>query len=145
MGALYTIEMWLDEYFSIFSKLLISWLWNKYKNVLGKCKGGSPFGEFQSCKWQILLATEVGAQRCSIEKVFLEISQNSQENRCARVSFLIKMQASFKKETLAQVLSCKCYEISKNTFAYRTPPVAASMPNAFFPISIWGEWNLNYL
>ena len=28
------------------------------------------------------------------EKVFLEISQNSQENTCARVSFLIKLQAS---------------------------------------------------
>ena len=28
------------------------------------------------------------------EKVFLEISQNSQENSCVRVSFLIKLQAS---------------------------------------------------
>ena len=27
------------------------------------------------------------------KKVFLEISQNSQENTCARVSFLIKLQA----------------------------------------------------
>ena len=35
-------------------------------------------------------------QRCSVKmlnKVFLEISQNSQENTCARVSFLIKLQA----------------------------------------------------
>ena len=32
--------------------------------------------------------------RFSIEKVFLEISQNSQENTCARASFLIKLQAS---------------------------------------------------
>ena len=31
-------------------------------------------------------------QRCSVKKVFLEISQNSQKNPCARVSFLIKMQ-----------------------------------------------------
>ena len=30
--------------------------------------------------------------RWSIEKVFLEISQNSQENNCARISFLIKLQ-----------------------------------------------------
>ena len=29
-----------------------------------------------------------------IKKVFLEISQNSQENICARVSFLIKLQVS---------------------------------------------------
>ena len=31
-----------------------------------------------------------------------------------------------KKETLAQVFSCDLYEISKNTFSYKTPPVAAS-------------------
>ena len=37
---------------------------------------------------------EAVVQRCSAKKVFLEISQNSQENTCARVSFLIKLQAS---------------------------------------------------
>ena len=31
-----------------------------------------------------------------------------------------------KKETLAQVFSCEFCEISKNTFSYRTPLVAAS-------------------
>ena len=31
-----------------------------------------------------------------------------------------------KKESLAQVLSCEFGKISKNTFCYRTPPVAAS-------------------
>ena len=31
-----------------------------------------------------------------------------------------------KKETLAQVFSCKCCKISKNTFSYRPPPGAAS-------------------
>ena len=37
-------------------------------------------------------------------------------------------QANFiKKETLAQVFSCEFCEISKNTFSYRTPPVAASV------------------
>ena len=30
-------------------------------------------------------------QKCSVKKVFLKISQNSQENTCARVSFLIKL------------------------------------------------------
>ena len=38
----------------------------------------------------LLRKTEAVAQRCSVKKVFLEISQNSQENTCARVSFLIK-------------------------------------------------------
>ena len=37
--------------------------------------------------------TEAVAQRYFIEKVLLEISQNSQENTCARVTFLIKLQA----------------------------------------------------
>ena len=54
------------------------------------------------------------------KKVFLEISQISQENTCARVSFLIKLQSwacnFIKKESLAQVLSCEFCEISKNTF-----------------------------
>ena len=35
--------------------------------------------------------TEAVAQRCSVEKVLLEVSQNSQENTCARVSFLKKL------------------------------------------------------
>ena len=49
---------------------------------------------------------EAVALRCSIERMFLEISKNSQENTCARVSF----------EILAQVFSCEFCEIFKNTF-----------------------------
>ena len=44
------------------------------------------------------------------------MSQISQENTCTRI----------KKETLAQVLSYKFCETSKNTFLYRAPLVAAS-------------------
>ena len=65
-------------------------------------------------------------RRCSVRKMFLEMSQNSQENTCARVSFLIKACNFIKKEALAQVFSCKFCEILKNTFLYRTPLVAAS-------------------
>ena len=36
---------------------------------------------------------EAVVQRCSVKKMFLEISQNSQKNTCARVSFLIKLQS----------------------------------------------------
>ena len=52
------------------------------------------------------------------KKVFLEISQSSQENTCARVSLLIKLQACnfVKKETLAQVFTCEFCEIFKSTF-----------------------------
>ena len=73
---------------------------------------------------------EAVARRCSIQKVFVEILQISQENTCAIVSFLIKFQAEaynfIKKKTLGQVFSCEYWEISCNTFSYRTPPVAAS-------------------
>ena len=34
-----------------------------------------------------MLLIEAVVQTCSVKKVFLEISQNSQENTCARVSF----------------------------------------------------------
>ena len=47
-----------------------------------------------------------------------------------RISKVSKLQAEacnfIKKEALAQVFSCEFCEISKNTFSYRTPPVAAS-------------------
>ena len=53
----------------------------------------------------IVIKTEAVAQRCSVKKVFLK----------------------FRKihKTLAQVSSCEFCEISKNTFSYRAPPVAA--------------------
>ena len=60
--------------------------------------------------------------RCSVKQMFLEISQNSYENTCVRVSFLIKLQ----NETLAQLFSCEFCEIFKNIFLRRTPVVAAS-------------------
>ena len=34
--------------------------------------------------------SEAVVQRCSVKKLFLEISQSSQDNNCARVIFLIK-------------------------------------------------------
>ena len=58
--------------------------------------------------------SEAVAQRCFMEKVFLETSQNSQENTSAKVSFLIKLQAwglNFEFWILVNFV-----EISKNTF-----------------------------
>ena len=65
-------------------------------------------------------------QRFSVKNVFIEILQNSQENTCARVSFLIKVIWHYVKKTLAQVFFCEFYEISKSTFSYRKPLVGAS-------------------
>ena len=81
---------------------------------------------------KIYLQTEVVTDRCSIKQVFLEISQNSQENACARVTFLIKF--FIKKETLAQVLSCEFCEIPKSNCSYRTPLVAASASTSILPV-----------
>ena len=86
-------------------------------------------------------------QRCSIKKVFLKISQYSQENTCAKASFLIKLQASgMKQETLEQVFSCEFCEISKNTFLHRTPLVAASVSSPKtgykFPLPMLG-WSFS--
>ena len=57
---------------------------------------------------------------CSVKKVFLEISQNLQENTCSRVFI--------EKETLAQVFSCEFCEVSKNTYFHRTPLLVACDP-----------------
>ena len=78
----------------------------------------------KTIKRKSLPNTEAVAQKCSVKKVFLEISQNLQGNTRARVSFLFKK--FIKKETLAPVFSWGFCEISKNNFSYRTPLVAAS-------------------
>ena len=46
----------------------------------------------KKASYPIFVFTEAVVWRCSVKKVFLGISQNSQENTCARVSFLIKLQ-----------------------------------------------------
>ena len=64
--------------------------------------------------WKRIITIEAVSQRCSVKKVFLEISQNSKENNCAR------------KITLSLLFSCRFCEITKNAFSYWTPPVAPS-------------------
>ena len=59
----------------------------------------------------VLIVTETATEGVLWKKVFLKISQNSQEN--AWVSFLIMLWAW--QETLAQVFSCEFCEIFKNT------------------------------
>ena len=78
---------------------------------------------------------EAVTQRCSVEKVFLEILQNSQENTCARA-------CNFIKKILTQVFSCEFCEISKDTFSYRTPSVAASEKEEFINYLITVVWLL---
>ena len=67
----------------------------------------------------ILKYSEATTRGVLLKKVFLVISQNSQENTCVRVSFLIKLQAA--PATFLWIL-----RNFKNTVFYRTPLVAAS-------------------
>ena len=64
--------------------------------------------------------TEEATRAVLWKKVFLEISENSQENTRARVSFLIKLQAwglkLYQKIDSGTVVFLRILEISKNTF-----------------------------
>ena len=86
------------------------------------------------------------------KKVFLEISQNSPENTCARVSFFIKLQASsifIKKETLV-----RCFPVNFAKF-FRTPTLqntSGRLHSLFFcslhthfKISIYSQQSLHIL
>ena len=53
-----------------------------------------------------------------ITKIFCEYKKHKKYNS--------KSPVVFKKETLAQMFSCEFCEISKNTFFYKTLPLAAS-------------------
>ena len=75
-------------------------------------------------------STEAVAQRYSVKKVFLKLSQNLKENTRVRVAFLTKLQASglqlYLKKTLAHVFNYEFCKISRNTSIYKTTPVGAS-------------------
>ena len=70
-----------------------------------------------------------------LEKVFLEISQNSQENTCARVSFLIKLQARlrtpfFQNTSGRLLLSIKLHYKSLGLIKITSPPNLVSNKNS---------------
>ena len=75
--------------------------------------------------WKVLWNSRSSHRRCSIKKVFLRIPQNSQEITCARVSFLIKFQASGlqfyeKRDSGAGVFLWILRNLQEGSF-YRTP------------------------
>ena len=81
---------------------------------------------------------------CSTNTVFLEISQNSQENTCVRISQACNF---IKKETLAHAFSCEFCEIFKNTiFIEQLWWLLLQFPNNFWKISnISASMSLDYL
>ena len=74
--------------------------------------------------------SEAIARMYSAKNVFLKISLNAQKNTCSRVIFYYEVaglgHATLLKKRLAQLLSCECCEIFKNTFFQATLLVAAS-------------------
>ena len=105
-----------NETFSISLNHLISQSQQMYFTDANFPDGGDYFS-IRSSHW-----------RCSVKKMFLEISQNSQKYTCARVSFLIKLQASqnsqknacasvsFLIKFQAKMVSREFCEISNNFF-----------------------------
>ena len=65
-------------------------------------------------------------RKCSAKKIVLKISENSQEKTCAGVSYSSPATLS-KKETPAQVFSCKFWDIVKNTYFAEHLRTAASV------------------
>ena len=63
---------------------------------------------------------------CSVKKVFLEISQNSQEKTCARVFFLIKLQTSGLRSYLSILM-----------FALRAAQMHPTFHPTFFSYAGW--------
>ena len=69
--------------------------------------------------------------RCSVKKMFLKISQNSLKNTCARVSLLIKLQASaciffLKKSDSGTGVFLWILQNFQDYLFYRTTVIAAS-------------------
>ena len=54
--------------------------------------------------------------RCSVKKVFLEISQNSQDNTCVKVSLLMKLKASDLQLYLKKRLWRRCFPVNVAKF-----------------------------
>ena len=84
---------------------------------------------FDGCFLFYLMTSVV--RKCSVKKMFLETSQNSRENTCARVSFLIKFTDFIKKRLWrrrfpASFINCEHLRIPFFLF-YWTPSMIASV------------------
>ena len=87
------------------------------------------------------------AQRCSPEKVFLETSQNSQENTCARVSFLMKACNFIKKRPWDRCLPVNFAKFietyRKLTFSLKFQIFKRKL--LLFSVTVWLTFCQNYM
>ena len=76
---------------------------------------------------QVMLRTRSSRQEVFCKKDVRRNFAKLLGNHLCQSLFFNKVACNFiKRETLAQVFSCEFCEISKNTYSYRTPPVATS-------------------
>ena len=68
----------------------------------------------------VVEAKEAVVQKCSVKKVFLEISEHTQENTCARVSFFNKVAGLKPATLLKKRLWHRCFPMNAVKFL-RTP------------------------
>ena len=74
----------------VFSRLqLILWILGTFSTIFNIFLQSAK--QFLALQAQNQLRSKVVAQRCSVKKVVFEISKNSQENTCVRVSFFNKV------------------------------------------------------
>ena len=101
-------------------------LWIR-KNIFKSCSyyWYDPYG----IKLITKMSTISSHQRCSIKKMFLKISQYSQESTCVGVYFNKTLKASnFQKETATKVFSCEYCKMSKNPYLDKHLRTAVSRP-----------------
>ena len=88
------------------------------------------------------MSLETLIRRCSVKRVCLKISQNSQENTCGRVSFFNKVAGLRPAILLKKRLRHWCFPVNfakflRTPFYRRTPLVAAASVSLKLNIWIW--------
>ena len=80
----------LDDCFCLFRATVLKW---GTANNVWKTSHEYSLPRDSNLRSTVQVYPESVVRRCSVKKVFLQISLNSQENTCNKVSFLIKLQA----------------------------------------------------
>ena len=117
-------------------------VWNNFTKSLHDYHARSRISKYpiKNCHYEIQVNTDAVVRRCSVEKVFLKISQNIKENYCARVSFLKKLQALGLIFLLKMGLRHRCFPVN---FAklLRTPFLQNTLRPLFPSFVVKNNWN----
>ena len=86
----------------------------------------------------LLIMTEAVAQRCSVKKgVLRDFTKFTWKHLCQNPSFQrLKLATLLKKRLWQMFFPVNFCEIAKNTFLFRTPPVAASVMTFIFEAAV---------